>query len=530
MIKTIDAATFFDVPPPCIPSDNQPPDFEGLVSRTLSLKPSKYPYSQVREILEREHLRLGTESTVLESVRSIDDETVYVIAGQQAGLFGGPLYTLYKAMHAIRLSSRLSETTGRKVIPLFWIASDDHDFDEVNSIGARTRDGSRTIVEYSPAQLLKNAPIGEIILDNGIDKALDALAKYMTQGERAENYLDLLKSSWQPGRSWSDAFAVYMLKLFSQYGLVMIDPHWKGMKELFKDIFIAELSDPSASRSLANEEAEKFETRKKRKKAIHKPEGSTNLFITVKGIRTPLFAAKNGFKAGQMMFPGQEIFDMAASDPERLSPAALLRPVCQDAILPVAALISGLGERLYLEQVKPLYTHFGVDGSLLWPRASFTIIDIRTQRNAYKEGIELPLLFEDMSRIHADLTGKAFPADVQSKLDSLAKSIETGFERLAPHIGAIDTTLGNSLERDKTRMIHILKGIRAKALRAHKASTTISEKRFASANYYLRPNGGPQERWFGADSILTFLGEEGFDQLLKATSPGEECHRIVFLE
>lgn len=528
MLKTVDAVTFFgDNCPGGIPSDTEPPDMEQLITRTSTLNPSRYPFISVKKILERENIKLEASETTVESIRSIDENTVYVIAGQQAGLFCGPLYTLYKAMHAVRLSARLSAATGRKVIPLFWIASDDHDFNEVSQIFVRTQDGSRDIVKYSPEKLLENTPVGKIVIDEGIYKAINKLAAHMTSGQFSESYIDLLRNAWQPYRLWSEAFAFQMLKIFSCHGLVMFDPGWKGVKDLFKKIFIAELSDPLASTSLVNKEYFGFQTGKERKKAIRKHERSTNLFLEVNDIRKPLFVTENGFKAGETVFSGEELIDMVNSEPDRFSPAATLRPVCQDMVFPVAALICGPGERFYVNQIKPLYAHFGVDGSIAWPRASFTIIDPRTIRSAKKEGITLPELFEDISRIRTNIARNSFPVEVEKHLDSLEQSIETGFEPLLQSTGSLDPTLINSLRKEKGRVRHILRGIRERILRVHKKSVHISEKRLNSASYFLLPGGKAQERCFGLDLIYPFPGKEGFDELLMLTSPGEERHRIV---
>ncbi|MBT4484841.1 MAG: bacillithiol biosynthesis BshC, partial [Candidatus Latescibacteria bacterium] len=204
-----------------------------------------------------------------------------------------------------------------------------------------------------------------------------------------------------------------------------------------------------------------------------------------------------------------------------------LRPICQDAIMPAAALICGPGERLYLEQIKPLYTHFGVNRSIPWPRASFSVIDSRILRNARKELIPIRRLFHDVENARTGLARDTFPEEAESKFDSLAHEIETGFSSLAKSISSIDPTLVNSVKKDAGRVLHIIGEIRKRALRAHKASLAVSEKRLMSASYSLMPGNGPQERWFGIDSILPILSGEGFGEFLELTSPNEERHRII---
>jgi len=531
MFKAVTAKTFFsDQRPPGIPSDSDIPDLDILIDRTNRLKPSDYPLQSLKVILHCENKCIGAGKTAIDSIRTIDNDTVFVICGQQAGLFGGPLYTLYKAMHTIRLSSILSGHTGRKVMPLFWVASDDHDFQEVKSLGIRTNDGCKLRIEYIPEGYINGSPIGEIIIDDGIFDAIDTLAQHSNPGDESDRYIHIIRTAWQPGRNWSDAFTIQMSKLFSRYGLVMLNPRWKGVKELFKDIMTAELNDPLASSMLVNKEACKFKTSKERKKAIRKPTGSTNLFFEIDGIRNPLFVDKNLFRAGKSTFSKEELLSFIHSTPDRFSPGAVLRPICQDALLPAVATISGPGERRYLEQINPVYKLFNVNRSIPWPRASFTIIDRRTMRISEKEQIPLERMFLDINRIRSEHARDTFPVTIKDKLDGIESTIDRDFDNLAETIGTLDSTLIKSIMKDKGKMLHTIRGIRDRSLRAHKAALKITENRFTSSSYFLNPDGGAQERWFGIDAVISILGENGFDELLKLTNPHEEYHRIIIPE
>ena len=179
MLKTITADAFFGKNrPSSIPSYAKSPQIDSLIKRISNINSSEYPIMTLKDILLIENKKIGAGQAAIDFIQSIDNNTVFVICGQQAGLFGGPLYTLYKAMHAVRLSSVLSAMTSKKVIPLFWVASDDHDFQEINHLGLQKDDGSIFSVDYTPAGYLNGAPSGEILLDSGIYNAIDALEKY----------------------------------------------------------------------------------------------------------------------------------------------------------------------------------------------------------------------------------------------------------------------------------------------------------------------------------------------------------------
>ncbi len=530
-MKIIESSVFFaSGRPPGIPADAGPSDWASLVSRTRTLDASRHPLSGIRDILVRENTRLGASEPALAFARGIGPETVFVVCGQQAGLFGGPLYTLYKALHAIRLAERLTGETGRNVVPVFWVASDDHDFGEVRSVGVRTGDGAPFQAEYTPSGMIPGTPVGEILLDEGITVTIQSLADRLPRGDRADSYTGILNRTWTPGTRWSEAFSAQMSAMLSPKGLLMLDPRWNGVKALFRDILRAELEHPLDSTIAVNEAGERFGNAHRRRKALRKPENSTNLFLETGGVRQAVIVDNDRFRAGGTVYGRDELLSLLEEAPERFSPGAALRPVCQDALLPVAALIAGPGERVYLEQVRALYPLFGVSGSIPWPRASFTLIDHRALRAAEKEGLPLTSLFRDADRLRTELAAASFPSELGERLDTLEREVGQEFDALTNTLRTLDPTLADSAEKEKGRALHSVESIRERALRAHKARLEVAGSRLDTVRHFLLPESGPQERWFGADAAITVLGPEGLDDLLAAASPGEEFHRLVLPE
>ena len=520
---------FPDEVPANLPEDSPEPDFDTLVSRAADLDRRSQPLENVLSILARENAALLPDNAGV-PVPNPDDKPLFVVAGQQAGLFGGPLYTFYKALHAIRLARRLENALSRKVVPLFWVASDDHDFAEVSRLGIMTGDSSRKEIDYAPAGRQDDMPVGEIVLDDGIIAALDTLASRISRNGAGERYLALLRQSWKPGERWGAAFARQMAGLLSPYGLVLLDPRWPGMKTLFAPSVQAELERPLESTALVNRRADEQPTARLRKEAIRRPPDATNLFLETDGVRLPLRFDGAVFIAGDSRFGKAELLALAASSPERFSPGAALRPVFQDRLMPVLATIAGPGERVYLEQIEPLYRLFDVPRSAVWPRASFTVVDRKVLRYAEKEGVALPQLFGEFDRIMGRISRETLPDSAAGAFSSLETAITDGFGRLVPEIAAIDNSLVESADRDRGRMLHILNDIRDRAVRAHRASRKTSERRIAAAVSFLMPEGRPQERWYGADAILPVLDEFGFEAFIELTSPGEHLHRIVLPE
>jgi len=531
MFTIIDTDTFFKNDPPAgLPADSPPPNFNALVARTERIDTSRYPLDALKAVLKAGNTRLGADASSLDAIESIGGDSVFVVCGQQAGLFGGPLYTLYKAMHAVRLAKRLTDASGRNIVPIFWVASDDHDFEEVKSLGTITRDGGPLDIAMNPENRREDTPVGDIILDGAIVGAIETLSASCTPGETANRFIELIRRSWRPGQRWTEAFAEQMLGMFEGRGLVLFDPRWEGVKKLFADVYREEISHPADSARLVNEAADSFGSASERKRALRRPEGATNLFLESDGVRHSLMFRDGVFSAGTVSYSSEDLHAIVADHPERLSPAAALRPVCQDAVMPVAAFIAGPGERRYLSQLGMVYDRFGVDASTVWPRASFTIVDRRTVRNAEKEGIPLENLFVDPEKLKADLARWSFPEQAARDLDNLDNAVMDGFASVAKSVAAIDPTLEKAVNKELGRALHITAGVRERAMRAHKASSDISERRLEAAVRLLFPDGVPQERRYGMNTILGVLGGDGFEVLIEATSPGEEHHRIVLPE
>jgi bacillithiol synthase len=511
--------------PSCLPGDSNEPDLNSLIKRVKNFDSSNYPLHEIKNILERENSLLGGDTAVTR-LKALGDDPVFIITGQQAGLFGGPLYTLYKAMHTVRLAEILTEKTGRTVAPLFWVASDDHDFGEVSGIGVRSREGGLKRLEYIPENYTEGVPVGEITLDNGILQAVESFTESNSGGAFAEKFINIIRESWVPGRKWNEAFSIQMSHLFNDYGLIFIDPRWHGIKKLFSNITSAEIENPLKTTELVNLEAEKLKNVGVAR-PLQKPESSTNLFIELEGIRYPVKFENGVFFAGEKSFTKHDLLTVLENLPEKISPGAALRPVCQDYFLPVAAQICGPGERIYISQLNPVYKLLGVKEPVLWPRASFTVADPKIIRISEKENIPPEKLFYGADRIISEMSLNTFPPEIESRINDLEKSTGEGFGKLADEITTLDPTLADSVKKDMGKTLFIIDKIRERALRSHKSRMDLKKNRIASTTDFLAPQNKPQERWFGIDSILSVLENGGFEEIINLASPQEELHRII---
>ena len=526
MTSLFSTLEFFEgTAPHFLPGDTSTPDWEALCRRVSAMS-ATYPVEELRKVLREGNTRIGASPEALARIEAMTAHTVFVVAGQQAGLFGGPLYTIYKALHAARLAERLAETTERDVIPVFWIASDDHDFDEVSHLGIRTPSGNAATVTCRPETYRDGMPVGDIVLDSTVSEAVENMLSSMPGGDRRDWYADLLRKTWKPDVLWTDSFAREIASLTGEMGLVMLDPRWHGFKELCVPVMMREIDEPLVSTALINAAADAFDSAGEKRKGLRKNDTTTNLFIEIDGFRTPLRYENGAFKALDNIYDANDIAGMLSTEAELFSPAAGLRPVCQDSVMPVSAMIAGPGERRYLSQLKDVYSRFDVEPSIVWPRSSFTLVERKIGRTAEKEGIPLQMMFEPLDQLTAKHAADSFPPDASSAFDSLRAVLLEKMALLTVPLEAIDPTLIPATEKEQGRILHILSGLQEKAMRSHKRTVSISCERFASASGLLRPNGMPQERWFGVDLLLSLTGHEGITGFAALTSPGEELHRL----
>jgi bacillithiol synthase len=529
LLKSADCDTFFDGNrPPMLSPDAPAPDWDALVARVRGLDISRYPHDEIRNIIVSGHERIGAPDAVRARAESVGADTVFVVAGQQAGLFGGPLYTWYKAMHAVRLASRLADATGRDVRPLFWIASDDHDLAEIDRHIIRGANGEPSVIEYLPAGTEEGMPASALVLDDGISGAAAILSESLPKGDRGDRYREVVAECWRPGTPWCDAFARHLLTVLGKAGLMVFDPTWQGVRRLFTGIYRNEIAEPGVSTALLNAMAHDAASARERKRSIRRPTNATNLFMLVDGIREPLYVdAAGGFRAGGARFSADDLNRMIDDDPAPISPAAALRPLCQDTAMPVAATIAGPGERVYLGQAGALSERFGVDSSRVWPRASFTVVEPRIVRAAAKEKLPLTALFHDADRLARELAEESIPTDVTAAFDSLGDAVRHGIESVATALRGIDPTLVATAEKEAGRLMHGIDRLHDRAIRAHKDVRAVSADRFRSALAFLTPDAHPQERRYGLDVLYPFLGDAGIAELTDLASPDEEYHRIV---
>jgi bacillithiol synthase len=334
------------------------------------------PRRELAALLLEQNRRFGSGSRALANVQLlVDPETVAVVTGQQPGLFGGPLYNLYKAATAIRLAAALTARTGRPHVPVFWIASDDHQVGEVDHVHALDGDGAPVRISWARGPSRRVEPIAALCLDDGVAGALDRVAELSHGAPHSEDVVGLLSDCFRPGERLAEAFARLTARLFEQDGLVLVESADPDLRRLGLPPLAAELAYPSPATAAAQLATERVAARGY---PVQVPlrDDSLNFFFG-RSERFRIRCGPDGFRVElRSSFVGAETlharFD---AEVEQFSPNVLLRPLYQDALFPTAAYVAGPSEIAYFAQLAPVYELFGIPMPVVVPRKSVTLLD-----------------------------------------------------------------------------------------------------------------------------------------------------------
>lgn len=429
------------------------------------------------------------------------------MTGQQAGLFGGPLFSVLKALTAITLAKRVQSEHGVPAVPVFWVEGEDHDWDEVSSCSVLDADFHLRTVRLPPPPDANRAPVGSITLDAGVTHTIDELAAALPATEFTAPLLEALRRAYAPGVGFADAFARWLEWMTGDLGLVVFDCSDAAAKPLASKIFIHEARHPGRTWELAGDAGEKLaalgyhaQVARSRTNADSKNDGPA--LFKLNSTRTPVdFASPSALE------------EAIRSQPAAFSPNVLLRPIVQDALFPTACYVSGPNELAYLGQLRSVYEHFGVPMPLLYPRASATVLDSAAARFLSRHNLPLEALQpQDESALNR-LLAASLPASVSRALDRAASTLETSMADLIAAVPAVDPTLEGAARSTLGKVQHELTALRGKVISAAKKRDETIRRQFARAQAQAFPNGTPQERAVGSISLLNRYGPAVIDRL-----------------
>ncbi len=443
------------------------------------------------------------DEAVLANIQALrDPESAAVVTGQQLGLFGGPLYTVYKAVSAIQLARKLAEDTGRPVVPVFWMAGEDHDFDEVrHTLVLNGTDPVRIALDADGAR----TPVGRRVLGEDATAAVDALEETLRPTEFTPALLNAVRAAYQPGATMRDAFAGLMQHLFAGSGLVFISPDDARLKELVADVFRQEIERYDETFARLTDASDRLDAAGFHRQVTPLP---GNLFLMEPEGRFTLDPDEDGYalRGLDRRYSSDELLALLESEPERFSPNVVLRPIVEDRLLPTAAYVAGPGEASYYAQLRGVYDAFGVPMPVVYPRASVTLVEGKVQKVLDRYDLTVGDLGGDLDALHKRLVLDLSEHDVEAAFDAAQQHLHEAINGLKPVASGVDATLGKSAEAARAALQKELAGLKDRVVRAEKRNHEFVREQLDKAHAGLYPTGKLQERVLSALYVVNKYG------------------------
>lgn len=505
-----DYAYNFDALAPFFAGDPAKPEaWREAITRAQS-----HPRERERlaQVLDEQLERRGAPAEArAAAARLADPATVAILTGQQAGLFGGPLFTLLKALTALKLADRVSREYHVPAVAVFWTESEDHDWAEVASCGVLDAEMQRRTITLGTPPGAGEQPVASVRLDPSIFAATEGLKLLLPQTEFTDDLVELLSRAYKPGATMSEAFNRWLEMLLGPLGLVLYDSAERGTKPLVREVFARELESPGATTKLARSSGEALVKLGYHAQAV--PHDDNVALFRLDDFRQPIHLREGAFVVGATPVPAGDLVREAREHPEGFSPNVLLRPVVQDTLFPTICYVAGPNELAYLAQLRPIYERFGVPEPLMYTRASATLLDSASARFLARYHLDLEALRPDNEAALNHLLQAQLPPGVEASFEETVQAVEGSMARLIEAVPAIDPTLDGAARSSLKAMQHQLRTLHEKMLHAAKRRDDTLRRQFSKARAQAFPDGEPQERSVGFVSFLNRYGPALIERL-----------------
>jgi bacillithiol biosynthesis cysteine-adding enzyme BshC len=479
--------------------------------------------AKVAEILERQNKLFGAGQKTIENIERFRSGACAIVTGQQVGLFGGPVFSIYKALSAVKLALE-TKRLGVDCVPIFWLATEDHDLAEVNQIRIPDADG-RLETLASTVQATTDAPVGTICFGREIDDLVARATQSIGESQAAQS----LRECYKPGENFGSAFAKLFAKIFTDYGVILLDGSDPELDRIASSLYSDAISRNSEITEALLKRGAQLEAAGYHQQ-VRVTDSTTLLFLIRDGVRTPIQAGQSGeFTAGSQSISRGELADLAMSQPSLLSPKVLLRPVAQDFLLPTLAYVGGAAEVAYFAQAGVVYEKLLGRRTPILPRFSATLVEPKTQSILDKYRLSASDAFEGADALREVIGSRRLPPNLQKSFDHATTAIEQSMKSVRDSIAELDKTLIESAENALSKMIYQINNLRARASRAELRQSEVVVRHAETLSHALYPDKTLQEREYAGIYFLAKYGREMMDGLLDAIHPDCLNHQVVEL-
>lgn len=494
--------------------------------------PEKINRSELANILIRQNKFFNSAEKTYENLEVLKDENTFaVVTGQQVGILGGPLYTIYKALNTIQLAEKLNnELNDYKFVPVFWLEADDHDFLEINNINILTKENELVNLRYfeggaEQEKYLK--PATSILIDDNFETLIKQLEENLNHTDFSEAVFDYIRRSYRLGIDLKTAFARFLNYLFENSGLIFFDPTDPEIKKLLVPVIEKELNTfPKVCEIVIDTSAQlehNYEPQIKPK--------AINLFYNHNENRyliEPRDDNSLGLKNSRQKFEKTELVDSLSLNYASFSSNVITRPIFQDFVLPTAAYVGGPSEISYFAQLKKVYEYFDVKMPVIYPRTSVTLMEPKSIQFFKKYDIELSEIFKQES-VNEKILGKTSEINLEELFNEYIdemNSLNYSFEK---ELTKVDKNLVNNFKNRNQKNFETLQMLKQKFVdsQINQNETVFTKMKGIYNNIY--PETKLQERILNISYFLNKYGIELMNILKEKINISEFNHQFVEL-
>src|SRR5712691_3670638 len=478
--------------------------------------------AEVSSILREQNTALGAGEETQSNLERLERGAVAVVSGQQVGLFSGPAYAVYKALTAIQIAQELTEA-GIEAVPIFWMATEDHDLDEVRHV--TWFDSGKQVRFELPADAATR-PVGNVRLGPAVERDVKK-AVGLLSGPASETLSQILEQSYRADETYGSAFGKLFARLFAEQGLILLDPLDARLHRIAAPLYKKVIEDRDELNERLLQRGKDLE-RTGYEVQVKVTARSTLLFSIRDGVRQAIATSNGNLKSGETSWTREEVLRLVEAAPETFSANALFRPVVQDFLLPTAAYLGGPAEIAYFAQSSVIYEQVLGRMPVVLPRAGFTILDAKAEKLLQKYGLCIENLWAGPQELRRKMESVAVPEALSQNFDRDKAQMESTLAELGAQIEKLDPSLAGAVSTARHKIGFQLEKLRRKTGRALDQKNSLLAEHEHFLENLLYPNKQLQSRELCFLPFLARWGVEGLSELQKLSGSdtlGE--HRIV---
>lgn len=510
-------------------------DIDEDQKRIAELNARTFPRMELARHIENFMGAFPTSEAVKRSIQKLEQKECYVvIGGQQAGILTGPLYSIHKVISIIKLAEQKERQLGVPVIPVFWIAGEDHDFQEVNHVYLPV--GQKVDKWTYPEKVWQKKMVSDISINKSLCLSwVENVIENFGETQYTNRLLDFASIQIERSKTFVDFFANIIMELFKDYGLLIVDSGNSSFRQLQKEYFTKQVIHHDAI-TLSLLEQQKKIGEKGYPLTIEAGEQAANLFYYDRKAgerilleydrKTERFVGKSG----AAFFTKEELVALAKENPEDLSNNVVTRPLMQEWLFPTLAFIAGPGEISYWAELKLVFEHFNIKMPPIVPRLNITFLD----RSVESDLTELNLQLSEVLQIGTEEYRQRFIESIKDQemeelFTNVKEQLVLQYRKIEAKTAEVDRGLLPLLKKNETYLQKEIKFMQLKLEEAVKQKHAVLLRKYDRIDLDLRPNGFPQERVWNIFYYLNQYGLNFINRLMAESFEFDGLHKVIKL-